>query len=200
MARSRAKVGKVTDRDLGWKEILGQAVHLARGAYVKVGILGGDDEGGLHEEGADLTVAEIAVVNEFGTEDGRISARPAHRMTYDARRSEIERQSGKLLAAIVIDRKMTVEQALNLIGLSHATAIKKTITEGAGVPPPNAPSVVRRKMQAGEWNARGKAKRKAGWGVRTLVDTGRTINAISWATFLGTVELEHRYLTGRGGR
>jgi hypothetical protein len=189
---------KIIDRDLGWKGILGAATALARGAHVKVGILGDSERGGLHAKEPDgksspLTVAEIAVVNEYGTQDGKIPARPAHRMTFDHRREEIQREAFRGLVGIVIDRKFTVPQILNAMGLKHATAIKKTITDGAGVPPPNAPSTTARKEAAGEWNKHGKS---AEAGVRPLVDTGATVAALSWALEIGTEKEEPKYLGG----
>ena len=43
----------------------------------------------------------------------------------------------------------------------------------------------------------GAKRQKAIDGARPLVDTGATLNAISWATFLGTVRASTRYLTGK---
>lgn len=191
---------KVIDRDHGWKQMMASVGELARGAYVRVGILGDDERGGLHQtdpvtgKSSDLTIAEIAVVNEYGTEDGHVPARPAHRMTFDAMRDELAALGGKLLGKIVFDRSMTVEQALNIMGLKLAAGIKNTITTGSGVPPPNAPSTARAKVPASSTGAK---RQKAIDGARPLVDTGATLNAIAWAVFLGTVEQTHRYLTGR---
>ena len=192
---------KVTDTDHGWRDILKTAVELGEGSFTKVGILGGsEDRGGLHQtdpttgKSAPLTIAEIALVNEYGTEDGHIPARPAHRMTFDTMRAELAEDSRKLLIKVVLDRTMTVEQALNILGLKLATGIKRAITSGAGVPPPNAPSTARAKVPASSTGAK---RQKAIDGARPLVDTGATLNAISWATFLGTVRASTRYLTGK---
>lgn len=189
----------VVDKDLGWKATLEVARALAGGSYVKVGILADDARGGLHHKkpsGAaeDLTIAEIAVVNEFGTEDGHVPARPAHRMAYDTLRPELERMAAELLDRVVFRHNMTVEAALNILGMKLATGIRNTITQGAGVPPPNAPSTVRAKVPKSSTGAK---RRKAIAGARALVDTGAMLNAISWAVFLGTVEKAHRYLTGK---
>ena len=192
---------KVTDTDHGWRDILKAAVELGEGSYTKVGILGGsEDRGGLHQtdpttgKSAPLTIAEIALVNEYGHEDGHVPARPAHRMTFDTMREELAEDSRKLLIKVVLDRKITVEKALNELGAKLAAGIKRTIQSGAGVPPPNARSTVLAKVPK---SSKGKRRQKAIDGARPLVDTGATLNAISWATFLGTVRASTRYLTGK---
>jgi len=191
---------KVIDKDRGWKETLAVARQLAEGAYVKVGILGDDARGGLHHTDPDtglaspLTIAETAVVNEFGTVDGFIPARPAHRTTFDTMRPELQRAAELLLDKVVFQRRLTVEAALNILGAKLATGIRNTITQGPGVPPPNAPYTAERKARKYKGAKRAKAIAQS----RPLVDTGATLNAITWAVFLGTVERAHRYLTGRG--
>jgi hypothetical protein len=185
----------VKDIDRGWKGILQAARELGADSSVRVGILGDNERGGLHVPGAKLTVAEIALVNEYGTADGRIPSRPAHRMAFDSAQDKIQKLAFQSLVRIVLDRKMTVEQGLGLLGLTLATEIKKTIVDGSGVPPPNAPSVQAAKEGKGAWNKKGKAQ-AAGMGVRTLVDTGRTINAISWAVTLKNAQKAAQFLSG----
>lgn len=240
MAKSR-----VVDKDMGWKGIVKAAATLAIGAYVKVGILGGDDHGGLHQtdpktgKAAKLTIAEIAVVNEFGTEDGSIPPRPAHRITFDRMHKELSEDAGKLLGRIVFDRTITVEDALNVLGLKLATGIKNTITQSPlpGIGPGNAPitrlvkamrtgafDVQKKPTFASSWADIGATAYAAslGWAgpkhraigaardlgdafaqigalasTRNLVDTGATVNSISWAVVLGTVERAHKFLTKR---
>lgn len=188
----------LVDRDRGWTAMLDAAQELARGAHAKVGILGNTDRGGLHQvdpatgKAADLTVAEIGVVNEFGTADKRIPARPFVRPTFDRLREELTQDAGKLLVKVVLDRTMTAEQALNILGLKLASAIRSYIVDGSGVPPPNAPSTLARKLARGEWNA-GHAK----MGPRTLVDTGRMLSAIAWAVVVDGAEKDAHYVTGR---
>jgi len=184
---------RVVDRDRGWAAMVARAEAMAGGAYVKVGILG-DKGGGLHErdaggKGKPLTVAEIGAVNEFGTEDGHVPERSFLRSTFDRLHPELTADAAKLLPQ-VLDGKLSVETALNVLGAKLAGAIKRTITDGAGVPPPNAPSTVARKMRAGAWNVRGKAQVQRGWGVRPLVDTGRLLGAITWAVVTGRAARE----------
>jgi hypothetical protein len=175
----------VRDVDHGYREFFERMTRPGAGASVKVGVLGDPHRGGLHKTDPDtgasspLTVAEIALVNEFGTEDGKIPARAAHRQTFDRRVGEIDRESVAAVEAI-LDGKITAADALAQMGAKHAAEIRATITEGSGVPPPNAPSVLRRKEEAGKWNAAGDAQ-AAGDHPRPLVDTGATVAAISYA-------------------
>jgi hypothetical protein len=55
-----------------------------------------------------------------------------------------------------------------VMGSTLANAMKRKIVDGAGVPPPNAPSTVAKKGSS-----------------RPLVDTGRLVNAITWASIVG---------------
>jgi hypothetical protein len=178
---------EVIDRDRGWNKMMA-AVKAASGAnYAKVGVLSDDDKGGLHlkdpvtGKASPLTVAELAVVHEFGTKDGHIPQRSWVRAAFDKHRAELERMAAKFLSGIV-DSKMTVEKALDLMGMKHAAQIKSFVTQGSEVPPPNAPSTRRAKEKRGAWNTGG---RSASRGVRTLVDIGRMVNATTWALVMG---------------
>lgn len=150
-----AVTAKLVSRDLGWKEIL-RRVHQIRDSDVHVGVLSDDKHGD-----DDITMAELAAVHEYGTEDGHIPARPFLRPTFEAERQNLTDMGGKLITA-VLDGKMEVEQALGIVGASLASAVKKRIT--SNVPPPNAPSTVA---------AKGSDK--------TLIDTGRLLNSITWS-------------------
>ncbi len=191
---------RVVDKDLGWASTMAAVRQLAQGAYSKVGILSDDERGGLHKvdpetgKASPLTIAEIAAVLEFGTEDKHIPARSFVRATFDRMRGELEQDAAKLIAKIVIDRTMTVDRALNILGLKLATGIWDFISQGEQVPPPNAPSTIRAKVPA---SLTGKKRQRAIEGNRTLVDSGTMRSAISWANVLGTVEQAHKFLTGR---
>lgn len=178
---------RVVDRDRGWGDLLKQVDAMAGRSFVKVGILG-DKGGGLHEQDPDgkaspLTVAEIGAVNEFGSEDGHVPERSFLRATFDRMREELASDAAKLLVK-ALDRKLSVEMALNVLGAKLAAEVKKTITV-IGVPPPNAPSTVARKTDAGAWNKGGQAQGVLQWGVRALVDSGRLVASIAWAVVTG---------------
>lgn len=192
---------RVVDKDRGWRAML-KAVDLAAGqSYAKVGVLADDAKGGLHAidpdtgKAAALTVAEIAAVQEFGTEDRHVQERPFLRPTFDKQREAMIDMSRRGLVGI-LDGKLTVGQVLNMLGAFLAAETKKTITTGAGVPPPNAPSTALRKAMRGrtkrffrrEARTLGDALAQVGAiaSVRTLVDTGRLVGAITWTVVFGS--------------
>ncbi len=152
--------GEITDKDTGWIAFMKRMGEM-KNATVKVGVLAssGAEE---REEGSPLTKAEIAAVLEFGTKDGHIPERPALRSAYDENRAAIKALAAKLVAGIVIG-KVSVPQALNILGAFLANKTKAKITAGAGVPPPNAPSTIAAKGSDRPW-----------------VDTGAVVGAISW--------------------
>lgn len=150
---------KVVDKDTGWIALF-KRVKAARDGRVKVGVLADDPKGGAME--GDLTVAELATVLHFGTEDGRIPPRPFLTMALDEQREELAKMGGELMAE-VIEGKMDQDRALGLIGAKLATEAKKVITTGDQLTP-NAPSTVAEKGSS-----------------RPLVDTGRLLGAITWA-------------------
>lgn len=170
---------KVSDKDRGWAKMVRAAEALAGGSYAKVGILGEESTGGL--PGADLTMVELGTIHEFGTADGRIPARSFVRSTFDIERERLAQMARRLVWE-VLSGDQTVDRALNVLGAYLAAAIKRRVTDGPGIPPPNAPATVRAKEAHGRWNRRGKA---AAAGVRTLIDTGRMIGAVTWAVVSG---------------
>ena len=188
--------GAVRDVDHGWRQLFA-AIEAARGTiHVKVGVLGDSDRGGLHKKdpatgkAAALTTAEIAAVNEFGTKDGRIPSRPAFRNTFDAQKEELLSALAKLIARMLFEPAMTVERVFDVLGMKLAAEIRKTITAGSEVPPPNALSTRRAKEAYGET----KVAKRHGWGIRTLVDTGAEIGAISWAIVRGGKQSDAQYI------
>jgi hypothetical protein len=179
----------VLDRDHGWKAFF-RAVEAARGArHAKVGVLADTEKGGMHEEGGDLTVAEIAAVLEFGTEDGHIPERSVIRATFDEQREALTEMTYELVAAILFG-DMTADQALNALGAKLAAEMKKKITTGQGVPPPNAPSTILAKggaKLAGAPKSFGAALAQVGIAaaVKPWVDSGRVLGALTWAVVNG---------------
>lgn len=178
---------KVHDVDHGWRGFFAAVVAARGDRYAKVGVLADTDQGGLHEEGSDLTVAEIAAVLEFGTEDGHIPERSAIRAAFDENRERIHTMVADLLVQILFG-KITRDQALNALGASMAAAIKKKIADG--IAPPNAPSTVEAKLtarQRGTAQTFGEALAQVGAAaaVKPWIDTGRVLGAITWALLDG---------------
>lgn len=182
--------GKVFDNDKGWKRIVAAANAAAGRRYVKVGVLGTKADEKEGDEGGPLTVAEIAAVHEFGTEDGRIPERSFLRSTFDEHKDELERMAVDLLPQVVLFG-LHPDKALGILGLKLSSEVKKKITSGAGIPPPNAPATLMAKAGTGKTGrffkgqatSLGQAFAQVGAlaAVRTLVDTGRMLGAITWA-------------------
>ena len=164
-------MGKVVDRDKGWRRLQALAKSLASDdVHVRVGVL---DDGRAGSENRDgITTGQLAVAMEFGT--ATIPARSWVGLTFDQKRAEVQADMQRLLGHLV-DGKITIDKALNVLGAKYSAELKNTVTQGEQIPPPNAPSTLARKM----------AKTRAGAAnvVRTLIDTGRMIGAVTWATF-----------------
>ena len=166
-------MGKVTDKDKGWRRLQALAKSLAADdVHVRVGVL---DDGRAGSEDRDgITTGQLAVAMEFGTQNA--PARSWIGRTFDQKRGEVQADMQRLLGHLV-DGKITVDKALNVLGAKYSAAVKNTVTQGEQIQPPNAPSTLARKLA--------KTREGAANGVRTLIDTGRMIGAVTWATFGG---------------
>lgn len=150
---------KIEDKDMGWVEIKHAREELAN-LEVAIGILG-DEAIREHPEG-DYTIAEAAAVNEFGSDDGIIPERGAHRLAFDTNKRELNKRIEK--TPELVDRGvLEPKQALDLIGLWHADNIKDEIR--AFDDPGNADSTIEKK---GADNP--------------LINEGRTINSVMHET------------------
>lgn len=199
---------KVMDKDLGWAAMLRRVAEI-EASHVRVGIVG--DAANESDDGG-LTVAEYGAVNEFGSD--HIPARPFLRPTFDDQREQLVEMGKKLIGA-VIDGKMRTEQALGVLGASLASAVKKRITSNIPPPNAPSTALdkttghkafnIRRSRKILVRDASGDIKKKtirtvsreartlgeafaqigAVAGVKTLIDTGRLLNAITWIVELG---------------
>jgi len=163
----------VTDKDKGWRRLQALAKSLAADdVHVRVGVL---DDGRAGSEDRDgITTGQLAVAMEFGTQNA--PARSWIGRTFDQKRGEVQADMQRLLGHLV-DGKITVDKALNVLGAKYSAAVKNTVTQGEQIQPPNAPSTLARKLA--------KTREGAANGVRTLIDTGRMVGAVTWATFGG---------------
>lgn len=177
---------RVVDKDLGWAAWFDSMKEI-RTSYVKVGVL---DDGQTYEDG--LTVAEIAAVHEFGTEDGRIPERSFVRATFDLESAALTKLAEKLFQRVVFG-KMSTTDALNVLGAQLAADIKRRIQQG--IDPPNAMRTALAKVMKGKTRRLfkrpaqnlGEALAQAGAlaAVKPLIDTGRLLNAVTWAVEAG---------------
>lgn len=128
---------RVTDKDNGYKKMRANLKRASKGGGVSVGIHA--QEGAQQHEGEPATVLDVAIWNEFGL---GVPERSFIRAWVDENASENREKLRKAMAMVVRGQK-TLEQALELIGLSFQGGVQKKIA--AGVPPPNAPETVARK-------------------------------------------------------
>lgn len=146
---------KITERDLGFKKFKEQYQQASKKPYVKVGVL---ESAGAHtaEGGQEqLTVAQVATFNEFGTE--RIPQRSFLRSTVSNKRHEISEFIGKLKAMWLV----APMQALGLLGQKGQTLVKQTIDDFSD--PPNTKATI---------DAKGSS--------HPLIDTGQMRNSIAY--------------------
>lgn len=143
-----------TIKDHGWQAFKARAKSL-QGKEVAIGILG---ESAQETDGSDFRLVDVAVVNEFGSKDGHIPERPAHRETYETNKANVKQQASKAAAAIMMGHLLE-QQGLNRLGLWYTGVLKQGII--GWHEPPNAPSTI--------------AKKGAD---NPLIDTGRMVNSI----------------------
>lgn len=170
-------VFRLRERDRGWNALKQTAKTIrARGAYVKVGVLGGRREGG-----SQLDNVELAAIHEFGAPGAGIPERSFIRRAFEANRTSYWAILEKGLPH-VYEGRLEVRTLLSVLGMKLQSDIKRGLTSGTGVPPPLAPSTVRAKLRKGDKLPAG--RKSAGAAPRPLVDTGQLLNSIHYAVVL----------------
>lgn len=150
---------KVTEKDLGWNKLYKLTQKLKGGKiYAKAGVL---SNGNARNDGP-IDNVTLAMIQEFGTD--RIPARSFVRAPFADNRLKYEGILKKVLTKVYGGDIPALMPGLNAIGLAMATDMKKRITTGAGIPPPNAPSTIAAKGSS-----------------RPLVDTGQLVGSITHA-------------------
>lgn len=115
--------------------------------------------------GGSITNVDLGIIHEFGTADGRIPERSFLRANFDDKVSRYEALHAKLTRA-VYDRKLTVVQALQILGAQVALDTKAFIR--AGISPPNTPATIAAKGSS-----------------TPLIDSSQLINAITYEVKMG---------------
>jgi phage gpG-like protein len=153
-----------------WDQIMRHArahSRAGRESHVKVGILG--SRGGKQTTDGGITVIELAAIHEFGAPRAHIPERSFIRRTMTQREQDIVRKAAGLARAYITG-KISMEQALNMLGAWAAAQIKNTITADEHIPPPLKPRTIERKGSD-----------------RPLVDTGQLVNSITWKVWIGRI-------------
>lgn len=130
-----------------WQDTLTPAIEelrrrVAAGEHmVKIGLP--DNPAKAHDgTDSDLTLGEVARINEFGSNDGRIPERPAFRMGIVHGMKHFNRLNKRNLL-LVAEGKKPLQQALQELGLMGAARVKIEIRQGDFEP--NAPSTIAKK-------------------------------------------------------
>ena len=151
-------MAKVEDRDLGYTAVIKNVTALSSKSLV-VGVL---QNAGKEEDGTDLV--DVAIWNEYGTRDGHIPARPFLSIATDENKAKWQKLT-EGAANAVIDRKMPVDQALEIIGSQMAGDVQMVIGDKSKLKP-NRPATIRAKSKKGKI------------GDAPLIDTGRLRQSI----------------------
>jgi len=125
-------------------------------AELVIGLLG---ESVLYQGGDGFSLVDAAIVNEFGSDDGRIPERAAHRTTFkDQKNAMLRRMNG--ITRLVIEGK-SPQDALDKLGEFYLSKLRAQVI--AWNDPPNAPATIAKKGDNDP-----------------LVDTSRTLNALQY--------------------
>lgn len=140
---------KIQHRDLGAKKVAGKwkLIQSRMAPVVHVGVLGRGN----------ADVALYAAVNEYGTEDGRIPARPFMRPAFTSAQVKAAMRG---VQGYLKDQR-SINDLLTAIGATCRNQVISNINNHP--PPPNAPSTIAAKGSSG-----------------TLVNTGRMKQSITY--------------------
>lgn len=130
----------VQDVDKGYAELVKRVFGMAKTkTRIDVGVLEGkaDEPHGGEDVDQAVTVLQVAIWNEFGTE--RIEARSFIRGWFDENEANLRRELVTLLQLVVAGQR-TKEQVLEMLGMRAVGQIQARIA--AGISPPNKPSTV----------------------------------------------------------
>jgi hypothetical protein len=174
----------VEDIDHGWEE-LSTNLLAADGWATEVGIIGAKAE--EQHVGSEFSNADIGLVHEFGSADGRIPERSFIRSAIDDHEEELVGMLKKVDDAIAEKKPVNFRRAMSIIGEAAASFVRGMIR--GGIPPPNAEATLERKLNLNPpktEKARNQIRSRAAAGEvghlgdpTPLIDTGQLINSIT---------------------
>ena len=126
---------------------------------VVVGVLGSH---AARSDGGEIDNVGLAVVMEFGAPSVGVPERSFLRSTFDRLKNDWYHLAVRMLRGVAAE-KLELHDGLALMGERMKADVKKAITTGAGIPPPNAPATIRGKGSS-----------------RPLVDSGRLVGSIDY--------------------
>lgn len=132
----KTRHGRVTEIDRGWRRLAKEIPEL-KNRNVTVGIQQGEAP---YDDGTSLAL--VAMINELGTDDGRIPPRPAFAQNMDEHQGKYLRHLERL-PVLLAQGRTTVDQHLNTLGQMAEDDLRSTIVGLRD--PANADSTVDRK-------------------------------------------------------
>lgn len=141
--------------DAGWRGVLARIADARAGLAIKVGI----PEGIAHPD-ADITIAEIGRIHEYGAPRAKIPRRSWLARTFKRKDREL-RNRMRALATAVTRGRLSTQAALASLGVWAVAAVKQSIY--MNIPPALSDYTIARKGHA-----------------LALVDSGALIKAITW--------------------
>lgn len=148
---------RTKETDYGFKGIIKELRKLEKKPYVKIGYPENKSSTNADKEGNEfVTVLDVALWHEFGTVN--MPERSFVRASFDQNQKKYEKLNRELLVKIY-SGNMTVEKALDILGLTIENDIKTFIKSGEVSPESN---------------------RAINEGGVTLIDTAQLLNSITY--------------------
>lgn len=175
-----------TDRDKGWNKLKGE-VKKAGASYTEIGYPADAKESKkkykkkYKGQKKQMTTLEVAIIQEFGTSDGRVPSRSFIRSYFDKDNERISKL-GKNLYSNVISGETSTKIALGLLGEYVKSGIQKQIDDT--YTPALAPSTIKARMKKVE-KAHTKAemieirKMPVSKAIHPLIDSGQMRSSIT---------------------
>lgn len=145
------------------RKFYAQVEKLKRGPHVKIGINQDKFKEPKEEFGGGVspfTLGQVAVVNEFGSKDGRVPERSFIRTTDEDKRDDISTYLRRRKLDVISGRQ-TAKQVLGEVGAKMKGFIQDKIISIRT--PPNAPSTIARKGSSNPLIAEGQLLRSIEW-------------------------------------
>jgi hypothetical protein len=136
-----AIVKSIKYRDRGLNQILKQ-LNASGTLGGRVGVLE-PQAGGAHPLRGNITVGEVAIINEFGSRRARVPRRSYLRSTFKNSRDTFKHLLTTALKQVAT-QQLGPRAALQIVGAEMVKEVKRTI-EGTSVPPPNHPVTIKNK-------------------------------------------------------
>lgn len=125
---TKTRVKTIDNKTFRFLRIMEEVSKLKKRPYVKAGYPM-ESQKTSDKHGDALTVLEIALVHEFGSPEQNIPERSHVRAAADEGREELNKLTERLVKQIY-DGSMTVEAALDILGLKMVSQIQAKIRKG----------------------------------------------------------------------